>query len=233
MIMMVVCYSFLLANCGGHQYWWCYVDAIGEHPIERTYFVEGRFPQELNPLITKEYIKELDITMSHLGYTKVDSADATLKIAFGYVLGEVEERAYSYSTPVLQYNPPRTTSTNTTITNNQGKTIANVNSTTSTPENKYGTISYAGERSKTSYITEQSITLMIDAFEIKTEEPIWSVRASDKINPIDIQNLRKYMPLYLLNMYPYIGNNSESRQKTKVYLDDKRLQWFQSQTQHK
>ena len=230
--LMIISIISLLVSCGSTKTlsWPCYVDAIGEHPSNKSYYVEGRFPQDVNPLVAKEYIKDLDIIMLRLGYIKVDSAEASIKIAFGYELGEKEDRAYTYSTPVFQYNPPTNTTTNTTIKTDKGTTIAKINSTTSS-DNKYGTVSYAGERTNTSYITKQSIFIFLDAFDLKSKEPIWSVRVNDKKYPLAFQNLREYLPFYLLNMYPYIGNNSGSTIYSQILYNDERLLWFKSKTQ--
>ncbi|MDY5685555.1 MAG: hypothetical protein SPF40_04685 [Prevotella sp.] len=232
-IIAIMFCTTLLSSCGSTLFWYCNVDAIGEQPSNKTYFAESRFPDETNLLVAKEYMKDLDITMSHLGYTKVDSTNAALKITFGYNLGNIEEKAYTYSTPVWQYNPPTTTieKTNTTIKTQTGKTIANVNSTTTSNNNTYGSISYAGERTKTKYVSKQEINLYLDAFDTQTKEPIWSVRINDKPNPSDLQNLRRYMPMYLLNMFPYIGENTGGMRYSKVDYKDVRLQWYNSQVE--
>ena len=69
----------LLSGCTNLNWWGCYVDAMGEQPVDKSYFVENRMPSDINPLAAKEYLNNLDITLSHLGYTKVDSANAGIK----------------------------------------------------------------------------------------------------------------------------------------------------------
>ena len=228
-ILVIISNLDLLISCATPG-WYCYVDAIGEHPSEKTYYIEGKFPQKLNPLVAKEYIKDLDVTMSHLGYSKVDSANASVKIVFGYEIGEKEERAYTNSTPILQYTPPTCTTTNSTIKTDKGTTIANISSTTSS-NNKFGTVSYVGESISTSYETTQPIVLFLDAFDVKSNEPVWSVRVNDEPTPTDIQNLREKMPFYLLNMYPFIGSNTGSSKYSRIFFNDKRLLWFKSEGQ--
>lgn len=220
----------LFSSCTNLNYWYCYVDAIGEQPLTKTYFAENRFPEGINPLIAKEYLNDLDITMSHLGYTKVDSANAAIKIAFGYDLGKVEERAYTYSTPVYQYKIPSTTTstTNSSIKNAYGETVGKIKSSSTSTTN--GGLTYGGERLNTAYETKQQLHLFLDAFDTKTKEPIWSVRVKDETNPSYLQNMRKWMPFYMLNMFPYIGKNSGEMTVSKVYYDDPRLQWYNSQT---
>lgn len=225
---IIVVIVLLLSSCN-YNYWYCYVDAMGEQPFDKTYFVENRLPSDINPLAAKEYLKDVDITLSHLGYTKVDSANAAIKIAFGYELGKVNERAYTYSTPVYQYSLPNktTTTSNSSVKNAYGETIGTIKSSSTTKTN--GGISYGGERLNTTYVTNQQIHLFLDAFDTKTKDPVWSVRVEDDTNPANLQNLRKWMPFYLLNMFPYIGNNSGEVKVSKVYYNDPRLQWYSSQ----
>ena len=217
----------MLVSCGSllRGYWLCNVDAIGEQPSSKTYFVEENFPKELNPLLAKEYIKDLDIMLSHLGYIKEDSSTASIKIKFGYAIGEKEQ--VLSSSPVFDYNPPAQTTTRTTIKDNEGTTVATVKSTSST-DNEYGKVTYAGE--KTSTKIKQPITFTLDAFYYQTEEPVWSVHIYDEPSPELVQNLRKYMPLYLLSMYPYVGSNTGERRYSIVHYNDERLLWFDSQT---
>ena len=70
--------------------------------------------------------------------------------------------------------------------------------------------------------------MFLDAFDTKTKEPVWSVRVEDETNPTNLQNMRKWMPYYMLNMFPYIGKNSGELKFTKVYYDDPRIQWYNS-----
>ena len=70
--------------------------------------------------------------------------------------------------------------------------------------------------------------MFLDAFDTKTKEPVWSVRVEDETNPTNLQNMRKWMPYYMLNMFTYIGKNSGELKFTKVYFDGPRIQWYNS-----
>ena len=59
--------SLLFTSCRS-GYWFCYVDAIGETPISKSYYAEKRFPADVSPLMAKEYLRYLDIVMKELGY---------------------------------------------------------------------------------------------------------------------------------------------------------------------
>ena len=223
---LMCAFSLIFTSCSS-GYWFCYVDAIGETPISKSYYAENRFPADVSPLMAKEYLRYLDIVMKELGYIKTDSANADLKIAFGYNLGEKSERAYTTSTPVYRYNPSRTTYgyANTTVSSSTGKVLGTISTTASktTP----ASVTYEGQNTSTTDQTRQDIEIRIDAFDEKTKEPVFSVSITDNTTASSLQDLRKYMPMYLLDAMPFIGKNTQSRTYSKVYYNDKRLQWFE------
>ena len=165
--------------------------------------------------------------MKELGYIKTDSANADLKIAFGYNLGEKSERAYTTSTPVYRYNPSRTTYgyANTTVSSSTGKVLGTI--TTTASKTTPASVTYGGQNTSTTYQTRQDIEIRLDAFDEKTKEPVFSVSITDNTTASSLQDLRKYMPMYLLDAMPFIGKNTQSRTYSKVYYNDKRLQWFE------
>lgn len=165
--------------------------------MDKSYFIEKRFPSDVHPLVTDEYVQDLEIILDKLGYVKADSTNANLKVAFGFNLSDKTDRAYISSNPVYFYSA-----------------IAPI-------------FSYAWQSTRTSYITIQDIELRIDAFEVSTRKPVYSVSIMAEEAKQDIQNLRKYIPLYLLNAMPYIGNPTVYRGYNKVSYRDKRIkQWF-------
>lgn len=185
-----------LSSCS-NKYWYCSIDSIGHAPMDKSYFIEKRFPSDVHPLVTDEYVQDLEIILDKLGYVKTDSTSANLKVAFGFDLSGKSDRAFISSNPVYFYNP-----------------IAPI-------------FSYAGQSTRTRYITFQDIELRIDAFEVSTRTPVYSVSIMAEETKQDIQNLRKYMPLYLLNAMPYIGNPTIYRGHSKVSFKDKRIKlWF-------
>lgn len=213
-----------LTSCG--TWWQCYVDAIGQEPTSKTYFIENYFPEDLSPLVIAEYDNNLEKILAHKGYVRTDSANAGLKIAFGYVLGEVVDRAYNYSTPIYQYNPGTTTTstTNATVKNSYGQTVATGQLTTT--QKSSPSVDIVGTSSGTSYSSNQDVTIMLDAYYTSTKEPVWSVTITDNAEASTLQNMRRWMVYYLLNAEPYIGTNSGDRRYSKVMLNDKRVKEF-------
>lgn len=222
-----VLFGFTLTSCGTTPYFYCYVDAIGQIPVNKKYFVENYFPSDLNPLVAAEYNTQLEKVMAHKGYVRTDSTNADLKVVFGYSLGNVVERAYNYSTPIYQYNPGiSTTTTNTTLKNSYGQTIANAKTTTTQKSNP--SIDIVGTSVGTSYSTLQDVSIILDAYNTITREPVWSVTITDNAQIELTSNLRKWIACYLLSAEPYIGGNTNGKQFTKIYYTkDERLREFQ------
>ena len=61
-LLVIVC-IFSLTSCT--NYWWSYVDAINTNSFlgNKTYFIEKRFPSNLNPLTAEEYSRDLAIVL--------------------------------------------------------------------------------------------------------------------------------------------------------------------------
>ena len=226
-ISIVVCLLGLV-SCGSiFKSWWeCYVDSIGNEPTNKSYYIEDRFPPDMNSLVVQEYNKNLEVVLNRLGYWKRDSANADLKIAFGFNLGEIEERVYTYTEPVYRYIPESTskTSKTTKIKDDLGNVIGSAKTTTT--DKSGGGIDYVGESMGTSYESKQAIAITIDAFDTKTQQLTWSTTITDNTTPDLLADLRKYMPLYLLCAEEYIGKVTAGKQYSKTYLDDARLENF-------
>jgi len=217
---------FCLTSCS--NYWWSYVDAINTNAFtgNKTYFIEKRFPSNLNPLTAEEFGRDLAIVLENKGYYLTDSANADLKVVFGYTLGEKSDRAYTSSYSLYQYNPSTTTKTESSsiVKNASGNIIGSI--TTNSTQTNPGNVTYAGQAINTNYVEVQDIELTIDAFDVSNQQAVWSVSITDKTSSKNLQNLRKYIPMYLLNAYPYIGENTKGKVSSKTYYSDKRVKWF-------
>lgn len=214
----------LLSSCASS--WYCYVDSIGRETEAKAYFIENHFPEDVNALWAAEYIEDLDVVLQDLGYIKTDSINASLYISFGYSIGEIQEHQYNVSYPVYAYSPSTQTkgSTNTTVKSSTGQTIGTISSKTTSKQAAGTTV--AGVGSSTTYLSKQHIEIAITAQEAGTTNVMWAVRITDNTDPSDLENLRKWMPYYLLCAYPYIGYSSPGRVETKVKLKDKRMSLF-------
>ncbi len=215
-----------LTGCG--SYFYCYVDAIGTEPTDKTYYIENHLPEDVNPLVVAEFNSNLEKVMAHKGYSRTDSANADLKIVFGYNLGEAVERQEIYSAPIYQYNPGGTTTskTNTTLQNSYGQTVAKAQSTTTQKTNP--SINIVGTQTGTSYTTHQDVTIILDAYSNITKEPIWSVTITDNAPTSVTSDMRQIMVYYLLNAEPYIGTNTGKKRYSEIKMSDKRLQEFKN-----
>lgn len=227
-VLFVLVCSLGFLSCGSiFKSWWeCYVDSVGNEPASKSYYIEDRFPPDMNPLVVQEYNKNLEVVLNRLGYWKRDSAYADLKIAFGFNLGEIEERVYTYTEPIYRYIPESTSksSKTTKVKDDVGNTIGTVNTTTT--DKSGGGFDYVGESTGTSYESKQAIAITIDAFDTRTKQLTWSTTITDNTTPDLLADLRKYMPLYLLCAEEYIGKVTAGKQYSKTYLDDARLEYF-------
>lgn len=211
-----------LTSCG--QFFYCYVDAIGQEPTNKSYYIENYLPENLNPLVVAEYNNNLEKIMAHKGYIRTDSVNADLRVVFGYNLGEPVERQEIYSTPIYQYNPGNTTTakTSTTLQNSYGQTVAKAQSTTTQKSNP--SVDIVGTSTGSYYTTSQDVTIILDAYSNITKEPIWSVTITD--NTAAENNMREYLVYYLLNAEPFIGTNTGKKRYSKIMMSDKRLKEF-------
>lgn len=228
------------------KYFSCHIDAIGSVPLQKTYYIESHFPEDVNPLVVEEYMQNFETIMDELGYELTDSTVADLKIAFGYSLGGKIDRAYTYSRPIYQYTPSSTstTVTHTNVTshsnysgrasgvavNNQGNysighstAIGSGNGTatihsTSTTRNP-ASFGIVGTAVSTEYVSTRDFALTMDAYDLQNNQPVWSVRVNDEVKEENALNMRKYMKYYLLCTKSYIGTNSNGR-KIVSYSED-------------
>lgn len=216
---------FLFISCGSSTFSFDWeVNAIGNTPENKTYFSESRFPEDTHPLLVKEYMSILDTVMKKLGYEKMDTSIAALKVVLGYKFGEKSVRSYINSTPVYHYQPSTTTLTNanTTIVSPTGNSLGTVSTTAS--QTNPGSIVYAGQNTTTSYSVTQEFKVSIDAFETSNQQPVFSVCALHTKVPGEFvqKYIRYFVAMGLLSMEPYIGKDTGAFVKSPVKDDDLR-----------
>lgn len=182
--------------------WYCYVDSVGAAPSDKTYYSVPYFPQDVNPLVASQFMADLDVVMTKAGYVKADSLSASLKVYFAYRLGDMHEKINQTSRPVFQ------TGLQPTYYGYETQTV------------------YAGQETTFSSETVQDFEMRIDAYNIKTEKPVFSVYIADSPRVYVTHDLRKYMPLYLLSAMPYLGKATVSLTGERININDERQKWF-------
>lgn len=207
--------------------WKCNVNTIGTHDVGTDYYVETNFPEDVNKLVTREYKKDLNTVMEHAGFRNVDEEQANFRVVYGYSLGEVVKRDYVKTVTTTEWQPGTKTTTKTDVNSKsngrEGRKSENKEvTTTKTTEGKY----VNKDKLVTVHEERQDITINIEAYDVKTNELIWATTITDNADPAFVKDLRKYMPMYLLNAMPYLGVDTKGEVNCSIYQDDERLKWF-------
>lgn len=228
--MMVVAVSFV--GCGMfhdifEESYHCTVNTIGNQDIGMKYYVETNFPEGVNKLVTREYKKDLNAVMENSGYRNVDEDEANIRVVYSYNLGEVVVRDYMKTVTTSEWQPG-TQSTTVTDVNSKSNNREQKSSestqvvTTHTTQGKY----VNREKLVNVHEEKQSVTITIEAYDVKDNELIWATTISDNPDVAIVKDLRKYMPIYLLSAMPYLGKDTKGDLDCSVYMDDERLKWF-------
>ena len=205
----------------------CTVSTIGNQDGGMKYYVETNFPEDVNKLVTREYKKDLNTIMEHSGYRNVDEDKADIRVVYSYNLGKVVARDYVKTVTTSEWQPGTKTTTKTDVnsqSNNRGERSSENTqvTTTKTTEGKY----VNKEKLVNVHEETQDVTITIEAYDVKDNELVWATTITDKADVSISKDLRRYMPMYLLNAMPYLGKDSKGDMDCSIYMDDERLKWF-------
>ncbi len=205
----------------------CTVNTVGNQDVGKKFFVETNFPEDINKLVTREYRKDLEKVMENLGYKDVDDDEADIRVVYSFNLGEVVVRDYMKTVTTSEWQPGTKTTTKTDLkskSNERGKDSSENTQmvTTQTTEGKY----VNKEKLVNVHEEKQAVTVTIEAYDTKDNELIWATTITDNPDVAITKNLRKYMPIYLLNAMPHLGRDTKGDLDCSIYMDDERLKWF-------
>ena len=205
----------------------CKVNTIGNQDIGMKYYVETNFPEDVNKLVAREFKKDLNTVMENSGYSNVDDDKADMRVVYSYNLGEVVVRDYMKTVTTSEWQPGTQSTTVTDVNsksnNREKKSSENTQIvTTHTTQGKY----VNKEKLVNVHEEKQDITIIIEAYDVKDNELIWATTITDNVDVAIVKDLRKYMPIYLLNAMPYFGRDTKGELDCSIYMDDERLKWF-------
>ena len=232
---VILCSVFaitVLNSCG--QWYYCTVSGYGEAPIQTTYYVVPMDSNLTNSLEYREYANILKTRLDEAGYVQTSPDNAALCIRFGYYMNEKE------------YAGTQTTSYGNGFTNGtlNSNTIAKAmgQSTTEVEKNKVTTnakasgssstkldfnqYTFNSSASTTNAIYTQDIGCVVEALDVKTNNPIWQVEAKDKLRNNMEWSFRKVMPWMITAAQKYFGKSGEEQVRiTQKEGKNKGLVW--------
>ena len=214
----------LLSGCSSWYY--CTLNSRGVSPSEKTYYIAPQDSTMKSSLEFKEYAEMLKKHLNSSEYEEANYKTAVLRIELGYGMGEtyLESTSTHSGTVTNTYNNIniKSKSTASANANTSAVTFGNygIASTTATGARQSST--NIGQRSTTYGSTSQSTThtykiplyVVIRAFEIMTNEPVWEVVVEDNLDRET--QMQTVMPWLFLSAKDYFGRSSNGEQTPRI-----------------
>lgn len=211
--LLAISFAFLISGCSNSFY--CYINALGTTPNEKTYYVTTEDSVLDARLDYKEYFQHLEARLNEAGYVE-DMSHASLKVIFELKIGK------PYSQTTSRYVSRIVTTT-----------IPASSSTTITPSGPIFTSTY-GER-ETSVVPQRvvdevqktPIVVRITAVDTSNNEPVWEVNVWDEVDRET--QIPTIMPWLLACAKDYFGRSSIGEKRVILNAQEAQitygLQW--------
>ena len=170
----------------------CVVTSYGTSPGAKTYYVEP-IDSSLyaNYFQFQEYKQVLDTRLRERGYVESNAQNAKLYIQFGYYFGEKQFAGYKTSTYGSSSTYSNNNSNRASVSVVSSQNSSSSSATVSSSNNNTRTNTYSSSATSEEANFQYDYGCVINAYNNKTSEPVWSVEAYSYIKTTDDKMVRE------------------------------------------